>query len=267
MILPEAVISDADGTLIDTLRLIRHGQFEASKTYLGNIGVPNDQFPDYNDYEAALHRSIGGSANDTLEQTIRLLFANQLEIISKVDFTKLHSMLNPVQDRIAPEYVKPYDGLTGVLTTIGSLGIKFAIFTSGMPHHVVRNFGICMPELGLSDLYLDASMEDTEKLQVFIAKVRDVYHIPSFTVVTCDDVHTHKPDPSSVLLAAKRLHANPDKCAILGDHSVDMQAGVRAGVSERIGIIHGFDDRQALINAGATRIVNSLTDFTDLLAN
>ena len=32
MITPEAIISDADGTLVDTLSLIRHGQYETFKT-------------------------------------------------------------------------------------------------------------------------------------------------------------------------------------------------------------------------------------------
>ena len=34
MRLPSAILSDADGTLVDTVKLIRHGQFEAVKTYL-----------------------------------------------------------------------------------------------------------------------------------------------------------------------------------------------------------------------------------------
>ncbi len=49
MIHPDAIISDADGTLVDTVHLIRHGQYETAKTYLGLKGV--QLIPSYEAYE------------------------------------------------------------------------------------------------------------------------------------------------------------------------------------------------------------------------
>lgn len=41
----EAIISDADGTLVNTLHLIRHGQYETAKAYLAQNGVAPPIYP------------------------------------------------------------------------------------------------------------------------------------------------------------------------------------------------------------------------------
>lgn len=71
MITPEAVISDSDGTLVDTLHLIRHGQYETFKTYFTQKGVDPVHIPNYEAYEPLLNQTVGGSARDTLERTAR----------------------------------------------------------------------------------------------------------------------------------------------------------------------------------------------------
>ncbi len=63
----------------------------------------------------------------------------------------------------------------------------------------------------------------------------------------------------------QRLRVAPESTAVLGDHKVDMQTARNAGVNNRIGITHGFDDRTTLERAGATQIVDSLSELTDLL--
>jgi phosphoglycolate phosphatase-like HAD superfamily hydrolase len=264
---PEAILSDADGTLVNTLHLIRHGQYETSKTYLTQQGIKPTEISSYEAYEVLLHQAIGGSARDTLEKTVRLLYEKQPHHLEHFDFDALHELLNPIQDKIAPEFVKPYDGLSDFFFRLGEMGIKLAIFTSGTPHHIVRNFGVALPELGLTTLYTDKGTSDIEKLAVFEAAVRDHYAIPGFTVVTCDDVATHKPDPASLNLAVQRLGVQAKNSLVLGDHKVDMEAGVNANINERVGITHGFGDRQSLIDAGATLVVGSLDELAGKLAN
>lgn len=266
MKIPEAFLSDADGTLVDTVHLIRHGQYETSKTYLTQAGVDPSAIPSYETYEALLNQVVGGSARDTLERTVRLLYQNQLHHLDGLDFDALHEMLNPIQDKLAPEFVKPYDGLSSFLRRLGETGIKLAVFTSGTPHHVVRNFGVALPELGMVELYKDTSVGDLPKLRFFESEVQRHFAIPEFTVVTCDDVSTHKPDPASLRMAMSRLNVLPSRSAVLGDHIVDMKAGVNAGVPERIGITHGFNGDQALLDAGATRVVHSLDELTSQLS-
>ena len=262
MISPKAIISDSDGTLVNTLRLIRYGQYETFKTYFTAKGVNLEDIPDCETYEELLNRTVGGSARDTLERTARLVFEDRPQYLEDADFDKLHDLLNPIQDNIAPEFVKAYEGLPSLLNRLGDLDIKLAIFTSGTPHHIVRNIGVSLPELGLTDLYKSADMSDTEKLRLFEKTVKEHFAIPEFTVVTCEDILTHKPDPASLNLAMKRLGVVSRNSLIIGDHAVDMQAGIKAGVPVRLGVTHGFDDDKVLLNAGATDVIHSLDELT-----
>ncbi len=262
MEIPQAILSDADGTLADTLHLIRHGQYETSKTYLTRHGIPAAELPSYPAYEALLNQAVGGSARDTLEKTVRLLYQQQPHHLDGIDFDALHDMLNPIQDEIAPEFVRAYEGLPEFLSALGKARVKLAIFTSGTPHHVVRNFGVALPELGLTRLFRDASRNDTDKLHEFEAAVEKHFGLPDFTVVTCDDTKAHKPNPEGLQIAMKRLDVTPAQSLVLGDHSVDMQAGVNAGVKQRVGITHGFESAETLRAAGASTVVSSLPELT-----
>lgn len=181
MITPEAIISDSDGTLVNTLHLIRHGQYAAFKTYFTAKEVDPADIPDYETYEELLNQTVGGSARDTLERTVRLAFEDRPHYLEYADFDKLHDLLNPIQDKIAPEFVKAYEGLPSLLNRLGDLGVKLAIFTSGTPHHIVRNIGVSLPELGLDDLYKSTDMSDTEKLRLFEKTVKEhARHIKSW---------------------------------------------------------------------------------------
>ncbi len=162
--------------------------------------------------------------------------------------------------------MKGYEGLSHFLEGLGRMGIKLGIFTSGTAHHVVRNFGISLPELGLTRLYKVSELSDEVKLRQFEHAVEAYFGIPRFTVVTCDDVPAHKPDPASLNLAMQRLGVSPEKSLVFGDHSVDMKAGINAKVSQCIGVTHGFGVDKELIDAGATQVVHSLDELCHLLA-
>jgi phosphoglycolate phosphatase-like HAD superfamily hydrolase len=261
----EAFISDTDGTLIDTVKLIRHGQYETAKRYFTAHGIPADEIPEYGVYDALLMQSIGGPARETLEKTARLLYEQSPHHLAGMNFDEFHDMLNPVQDDIAPEFVTAYEGLSRMLTALGQAGIKLAISTSGTPHHVVRNFGVALPELGLSTLYRDKSKTDKEKLAMFVSAVSDVYELPGFTVVTANDTQKHKPHADPFELGMQRLGVTPDQAVAFGDHKVDMQTAIAAGIGNRVGVTHGFDDREALVADGATHVVDSLEEMTNLL--
>jgi phosphoglycolate phosphatase-like HAD superfamily hydrolase len=127
----KALLSDSDGTLVDTPNLIRHGQYEAAHTYLTKHGIPDQDIPDYPTYEALLHQVVGGRTRDTIEATVRLLYEHQPHHLEGIDFDELYALLDPIQDRIAPEYIKGYPGLADMLSWLGSASIKLAIFSSG----------------------------------------------------------------------------------------------------------------------------------------
>lgn len=267
MEIPKAIISDADGTLINTMRLIRHGQYETIRAYLTQLGLDDDRIPDYATFENVLHATLGGSAHDTLRRTIQQLYRDDSKLLQTIDYDILHDLLNPIQDEIASEFVRAYTGLSAFLAELGNARIKFAVFTSGTPHHVVRNFGVALPEIGLQELFLDKTRSDRKKLSIFEDRMADHFGLPAFTVVTCEDVTTHKPNPDSLNLAMQRLDVSPAESAVLGDHKVDILSGINANVPMRIGLTHGFGDRASLNEAGATLIINSLTELTEKLKN
>ena len=261
----EAIVADSDGTLVDTVDLIRHGQHETATRYLAQHGVSEEELPDFDTYNEILTKMVGGSARNTLEQTVRELYKNSPHHLTGVNFDDLHSMLNPVQDELAPEYVKAYEGLADFLRRLGDMNVQLAVFTSGTPHHIVRNLGIALPELNMVDLHKDKSKSDEEKLQMFEQRLKETFGLEGFTVVTEGDVINHKPAPDSLHLAAKRLGVATDAIAVLGDHKVDMQAAVNAGIATRIGITHGFDNGPTLRENGATHIVHSLGDVNKII--
>ena len=261
-----ALVSDADGTLINTVMLIRHGQYETAKKYLTRHGIPGHELPDYSTYDALLTQSVGGPARETLEKTVRLLYEQNPNHLDTMNFDELHNMLNPIQDALAQEFVTAYDGLSEMLRSLGKANVKLAISTSGTPHHIVRNFGIALPELGMSTLFRDKSKTDEEKLEMFIHTVSDTYNLPGFTVVTANDTQRHKPYPDPFLLAIERLGATPDRVAVFGDHTVDMKTAIHAGIRTRVGVTHGFDDREALMANGATLVVDSLGEMANIVA-
>lgn len=252
-----ALISDADGTLVDTVELIRRGQYETSKRYFAGIGVLDEKLPTYEQYTPFLNQSVGSGARHTLEHTIRLLYADEPEIIDRVDFDELYRGLDSIQDEIADGIVKPYPGLDEFLMYLGEHHIKLAIFTSGTKHHVVRNFGIALPGLGHTELFRNTAKSSDEQLEIFVAAMKQWYQIPEVVTVTIEDVHEHKPDPEGILTAMRRLGSNSAETVMLGDQSVDMEAAKAANVAERIGITHGFGSSDALRAGGATQIIDS----------
>ena len=170
-----------------------------------------------------------------------------------------------VGENRTPKYVKAYPGLSRLLSQIGKKHISLAVFTSGTPHHVVRNFGIALEELKQTDLYTNKKLSDIEKLRMFEESMQEYYHIPRITFVTCDDVSANKPDPESILIALDRLGLDKEEVLLLGDHNVDIQAGINAGVPYRIGVSHGFDDQRTLLDAGASQVISSLELLSNLL--
>jgi phosphoglycolate phosphatase-like HAD superfamily hydrolase len=256
-----AIVSDADGTLVDTVSLIRQGQYEAIHRYLMDVGVAHELLPAKKTFLGALHSNIGGSAYDTLRRTVMSLYESTPGIIERVDYDALHEMLNPIQDELAPSYVKAYPHLSELLHSIADAGIGFGVLTSGTRHHIVRNFGVALPELGLEHLYLDTSKTDKEKLDEFTDAFRRHFGLPGATFVTCEDVVVHKPEPDGARYARAALGVKATQTAMIGDHAVDMQCAENDGIPVRIGVTHGFHQKADLEKAGATWVISSLLEL------
>ncbi|MFH1244256.1 MAG: hypothetical protein V1487_01625 [bacterium] len=102
----KAIISDADGTMVNTIFLIRHGQYEATAEYLLTKGLHHHEIPTYEQYRQKLDQSVGGSTRETFERTLAQLFSREhSKLINQIDLTELDRSLGPIQDRLAPLYV------------------------------------------------------------------------------------------------------------------------------------------------------------------
>jgi phosphoglycolate phosphatase-like HAD superfamily hydrolase len=254
----KALISDSDGTLVNTLYLIRHGQYEAAAEYLATRGMPREHIPPYEQYVKVLNKVVGGPTKDTLHKSLMYLAENRSDIdLEQIDFDELDQSLTPIQDRLAPLYVHPFPGLDDLLKMLSTLEIKLGIFTSGDGYMIVRHFGVSVPALGYSELYKDKNSSNKEKLQAFTERMKAIYDLPDFTVVTHEDVSSYKPDPEGILLALDRLGVKPEEAVVLGDHPFDMEAARRAGVRS-LGITQGFGSAEELRAAGASAICANL---------
>jgi HAD superfamily hydrolase (TIGR01509 family) len=91
---------------------------------------------------------------------------------------------------------------------------------------------------------------------VDLAKLADV-------LATADDAAQSKPSPDIVVAAVRKAGLSPAQCAMLGDTVYDMEAAKHAGVIG-LGVLTGYQDREALMSAGARGIWR---DAADVLAH
>jgi HAD superfamily hydrolase (TIGR01549 family) len=77
-------------------------------------------------------------------------------------------------------------------------------------------------------------------------------------IITRDDVERLKPHPESVWRAALELVIPAQRCAVVGDTDVDIQAAKAAGALA-IGVLSGFGSEKDLSQADV--ILNSIRDL------
>ena len=90
--------------------------------------------------------------------------------------------------------------------------------------------------------------------------ISELFHV----VVSGYEVKRHKPAPNIVPEAAKRLRMEPRQCIVVGDGSVDVQAGKRAG-SFTTAVPSNTYNRKQLRSAKTTIIVEELDAIRKIL--
>jgi len=106
------------------------------------------------------------------------------------------------------------------------------------------------------------SARDERSTGVFLDqfKLRDHF----VEVVTSQTCKRTKPYPQPVLHAANAMGLDPRECVMIGDTTVDILAGKRAG-AQTVGVLCGFGTERELRKAGADVILNDLEDLHALL--
>jgi N-acetyl-D-muramate 6-phosphate phosphatase len=85
------------------------------------------------------------------------------------------------------------------------------------------------------------------------------------TVVTSQTCEYTKPYPHPVAHAAERMGLKTTDCVMIGDTTVDILAGKRAG-AQTIGLLCGFGTEDELRNAGADLILQNLDELRQLFS-
>lgn len=83
-------------------------------------------------------------------------------------------------------------------------------------------------------------------------------------VVGHDQAERGKPAPDPALLAASLLGLRPDECVVVGDSTDDVAMAVAAG-APAIGVTWGVGGREALREAGAAAVADTVSDLVTLL--
>ena len=200
-----AFLFDLDGTLIDSV----YQNVIAWRTALAKLDIDLSVW--------RIHRRIGMSGglfvSALLRETGRSLSAADIELLQQDHAAEYLAQVDSV---------RPLPGARALLTALTSLGIPWAIATSGRR---------AMAEAALAILGLP---DDTP-------------------TVTRDMVQHAKPDPDLFLAAAALLKVEPRHAMVVGDSVWDLLAARRAGALG-IGLQSGGYGREELERAGAYRV-------------
>lgn len=90
--------------------------------------------------------------------------------------------------------------------------------------------------------------------------LRDLFE----ALTTCESTWRLKPHPSPVRYAAKQLGVPTERCVMVGDTTVDVKSGRRAG-AQAVAVLCGFGEREELERAGAHVILEHTSQFASLL--
>ena len=210
----DLVIFDLDGTILDTI-----GELTISFNYaLSRSGIDPVTVE-------VMRSRVGNGA--------RVLVQRSIEGISNVDEDKILSDYRSYYNEHCVENTDPFPGITDLLITLKSHGIKTAVVTnkSDPPARKLcaRNFP------GLIDI-VQGHMEG----------------LP------------HKPDPTIVDSILKRLDVSREKTVIVGDSETDIRTAINLGI-DYICVDWGYKDRDVLIENGAGTIVSSTEELCEII--
>lgn len=246
--LPEAVIFDLDGTLVDTardfVRIVVEMCVEAK------IEPPSDTQIRHqvSSGAAAMVRLFAGKINRPVTQSGIEMDAQGTKA-SDLDQAALDDDLDAKVEALRDEFVRRYAAQICVDSAVypGGDQLVEALKARGIRLGIVTN----------KPRFL------THKLS---AELKLNQHFGS--ILSPEDVSQSKPDPEALFLAAQQLGVNPANCWYVGDHERDIEAGRRAGMTTviaRYGYIDADAGEDLRAQWQADHQVHSLTELSQLL--
>jgi phosphoglycolate phosphatase len=146
-------------------------------------------------------------------------------------YQKAHSIIHEIELRGA-ESGRLMPGTHELLRTLRGQGIKIGIVTRNCEEAVRKVF----PDI---DAYCD-------------------------TLISRDSIKKVKPHPDHLTSVLKILNALGEEAVMIGDHTIDIQAGKRVGM-KTIGVLTGRTKREEFEKAGADYILREASEICALL--
>jgi phosphoglycolate phosphatase len=194
---------------------------------LGSVGI-SDSSPAWPEALAVISATMGTSKIEVFRS---LLFDEERAVVANRAFEVAYA------DHIASGAVTPIDGAAKAIETMRAAGI-YVVFNTG--------FGPATRDTLLAAL----GWEDLADLSL-----------------SPEDVGRGRPAPDLVLGSIIALGTTGvGATAVCGDTPADMECGKRAGAAIVAGVLTGSGQRSALIEAGATHIIESIADLPALVA-
>jgi len=128
------------------------------------------------------------------------------------------------------EKTRPYPGIPGLLDMLAGRGIRLAVLSNKFDELTVMLVRSFFPE------------------HDFECVVGSRPGIP------------RKPSPDGAFLIAGEMGVKPAEFIYFGDTGTDMETAVRAGMFP-VGVLWGFRDRNELVSAGASAVIERPEDF------
>jgi N-acetyl-D-muramate 6-phosphate phosphatase len=83
-------------------------------------------------------------------------------------------------------------------------------------------------------------------------------------IVTAQTAEHTKPYPDPIFYAAKALKVPPEACLMVGDTTVDIRSGRKAG-AQTVGVLCGFGEQDELRKYGADMILSTTAELVQVL--
>ena len=218
MIIKQAIF-DLDGTLLETMdSIIKAGNAMLSR--LGYEPRSREEYKLFVGYGAKqLVKNLLRASGDVHESRLEEAYPIYMEIF----------------DETCTYKVRPYPGMTELISYLADHGIKLAVLTN-KPHSMAARV------------------------------VNSVFPINTFTIIQgLDDSFPRKPDPTAALHIAKELGAvDLKQVMFMGDSDADMQTAVNAGMLP-VGASWGFRTGEELVANGCEILLEKPLDLIDRL--
>tara|TARA_B100000614_G_scaffold127235_1_gene113515 strand:+ start:267 stop:971 length:705 start_codon:yes stop_codon:yes gene_type:complete len=225
--MPDAVIFDLDGTLLDT---------RADITAALNAALVEHGFPAATDDE--VETRVGWGLSRLVEQSLPAEHADDRELIARVaESTRRAYRARPVGETV------PYPGIVELLEDLAAAGVPMAVL-SNKPDDLVQPI--------VAQL-LDPVVRNASPGGLGFA-----------VILGQRDGEPRKPDPTTTLRTIERLGTDPAATVFVGDSEVDVETALSAGCVP-VGVAWGYRDAAAIRTAGARHLCYSIEELRHAL--